>query len=251
MSKAFERELDELKKKLKEMAEITQSMIYDVIDGLVRRDETAFKTMREREEKINRMEMQIDDMAWKMIALRQPMGMDLRFIITAIKVNPLLERVADEAINILGKAEYLLTVPLLKPLIDTPRMSEKAICALSSSIQSLYEGDMGLARQVCLDDKDIDQLRDQIYRELITYMQESPDNTIRALKLIFIAKSLERIGDIATDICEDAIYLHQGKDIRHHSEDDEEFKKHCKTKGKKISNAPPEDSKSSQDKKMA
>ncbi len=230
MGKAFDKEMQTLKSLLMEMSSIVESMIYKTIEGLVSRDSKNFEEIRKSENKVNQIEMQIDDIAWKMIALRQPMGMDLRFILTAIKVNPLLERIGDEAINILNKTEYLLTVPLLKPLIDTPRMAEKVTEALNFAIESLFNGNTTLAREICINDKEIDDLRDQIYRELLTYMQDSYDNIQRAIKLIFIAKSLERIGDIATDIAEDAIYLHEGKDIRHHAESDEEFFKAKKKK---------------------
>ncbi|NUM34219.1 MAG: phosphate signaling complex protein PhoU [Candidatus Brocadiae bacterium] len=230
MGKVFDKEMQTLRNYIMEMSTIVESMISGTIDGLVSRDSKNFPEIRQKEKRVNQIEMQIDDIAWKMIALRQPMGMDLRFILTAIKVNPLLERIGDEAINILNKAEDLLNVPLLKPLIDTPRMAEKAAKALHLSIEALFEGNTNLAREICIDDKEIDDLRDQIYRELLTYMQDSYENIQRAIKLIFIAKSLERIGDIATDIAEDAIYLHEGKDIRHHAESDEEFFKAKKKK---------------------
>ncbi len=230
MSKALEQDMQQLRNALREMSEIAISMVADVIEGLVKRDNSKFAKIHENEDKVNQLEMKLDDMAWKTIALRQPMATDLRFIIVAIKINPLLERIGDEAVNILKKVEYLITVPLLKPLIDTPRMCEKVIWALSASMDTIYNGDTDLAREICWEDREIDELRDQIYRELMTYMQDSPDNIQRALQLLFIAKSLERIGDLATDIAEDAIYLHQSKDIRHHAEDDEEFKKHCRKK---------------------
>ncbi|MEZ7891590.1 MAG: phosphate signaling complex protein PhoU [Candidatus Wallbacteria bacterium] len=235
MGKVFEKEIESLKSKLNEMAQITKNMVNGVITALVKRDESSLKDIHENEEKVNRLEMEIDDLAWKMIALRQPMGTDLRFIICSMKVNSVLERVGDEAINILKKVDYLLSVPALKPLIDLPRMSDLALESLSDSVKTLFDADMDLAREICLNDGDIDNLRDQIYRELLTYMQDSSDNIQRALNLIFIAKSLERIGDLATDIAEDAIYLHQGKDVRHHSESDEEFKRNYKKKGRKPS----------------
>lgn len=230
MGKLFEKEVESLKEHLKEMSDIAISMISDVIAALVTRDASKMKQVDKKEKSVNRLEMEIDDLAWKMIALRQPMGTDLRFIIASIKVNSALERIGDEAVNIGQKTEYLIGVPQLKPLIDIPRMSEIAIRAVSASIQTLYDGDTDTAREVCINDSEIDDLRNQIYRELITYMQDSPDNIQRSLNLIFIAKSLERVGDMATDIAEDAIYLHQGKDIRHHAESDEEFTKNYRGK---------------------
>lgn len=225
MGKLFENEVNSLKRSLREMSDLATAMISSAIDALVARDREKISRIEASEDTVNRLEMEIDDLAWKMIALRQPMGMDLRFIIASIKVNSVLERIGDEAVNISQKAQFLLGVPQLKPLIDIPRMTESVIWALTSSVQTLYDGDTDLAREVCINDSEIDDLRNQIYRELITYMQDSPDNIQRALNLMFIAKSLERIGDMATDIAEDAIYLHQGKDIRHHAESDEEFRK--------------------------
>jgi len=239
MSKAFEKEIESLKDNLKKMSELVVSMIRDVVVALVNRDGEKLKILLEHEKLVNKYEMDIDDLAWKMIALRQPMGTNLRFIIAAIKVNSVLERIGDEAINISNKTQYLLGVASLKPLIDIPRMADEAIWALTSAIDTIYSGDTDLAREVCLNDSEIDSLRDQIYRELITYMQDSTNNIQRALNLIFIAKSLERIGDMATDIAEDSIYFHQGKDIRHHAESDDEFKKNIKkVRGKKSVDSP-------------
>lgn len=233
MAKALDKEIESLKGMINEMTVISRSMVKDVMEGLVRRDKSLYSKIHKMEEAVNGYEMRSDDLSWKIIALRQPMGADLRFVLAARKINSVLERTADEAVNIFKKVEYLISVPALKPLIDLPRMTELAVDALTSSIETIYNGDMDLAREICINDSVIDSLRDQIHRELITYMQDSPDNIQRALNLMMIAKSLERIGDMATDIAEDAIYYHQGKDIRHHAESDEEFKKNYKKKEKK------------------
>lgn len=225
MGKLFQNEIKKLHELLDEMADTAFGMVSDAISALVERSNKNFGKIRICETRVNRLEMDIDDLAWKMFALRQPMGTDLRIIIASIKVNAVLERIGDEAMNILNKVEYLIAQPQLKPLIDIPRMADNIQWALSSAMQSLHEADCDLAREVCINDADVDNLRDQINRELVTYMQDSNENIQRALNLMFIAKSLERIGDMATDIAEDAIYLHQGKDIRHHAESDEEFKK--------------------------
>ncbi len=233
MGKALDKEIESLKGMINEMTIIARAMVKDVMEGLVRRDKTFFAKIGEMEESVNRYEMESDDLSWKIIALRQPMGADLRFVLAARKINSVLERTADEAVNIFKKVEYLISVPELKPLIDLPRMTEMAMDALTLAVETIYSADMDAAREICINDSVIDNLRDQIHRELLTYMQESPDNIQRALNLMMIAKSLERIGDMATDIAEDAIYYHQGKDIRHHSESDEEFKKNYKKKEKK------------------
>ncbi|HOD40306.1 MAG: hypothetical protein BWY32_00454 [bacterium ADurb.Bin243] len=233
MGKALDKEIESLKGMINEMTIIARAMVKDVMEGLVRRDKTFFAKIGEMEESVNRYEMESDDLSWKIIALRQPMGADLRFVLAARKINSVLERTADEAVNIFKKVEYLISVPELKPLIDLPRMTEMAMDALTLAVETIYSADMDAAREICINDSVIDNLRDQIHRELLTYMQESPDNIQRALNLMMIAKSLERIGDMATDIAEDAIYYHQGKDIRHHAESDEEFKKNYKKKEKK------------------
>lgn len=233
MGKALDKEIESLKAMINEMTVTARSMVKDVMEGLVRRDKSIYSKVNDMEESVNKFEMLTDDLSWKIIALRQPMGADLRFVLAARKINSVLERTADEAINISKKVDYLITVAELKPLIDLPRMTEMAIDALSSAIETVYNADMDAARAICINDSVIDNLRDQIHRELLTYMQESPDNIQRALYLMMIAKSLERIGDMATDIAEDAIYYHQGKDIRHHAESDEEFKKNYKKKEKK------------------
>ena len=233
MGKALDKEIESLKGMINEMTIIARAMVKDVMEGLVRRDKTFFAKIGEMEESVNRYEMESDDLSWKIIALRQPMGADLRFVLAARKINSVLVRTADEAVNIFKKVEYLISVPELKPLIDLPRMTEMAMDALTLAVETIYSADMDAAREICINDSVIDNLRDQIHRELLTYMQESPDNIQRALNLMMIAKSLERIGDMATDIAEDAIYYHQGKDIRHHAESDEEFKKNYKKKEKK------------------
>lgn len=231
MSRAFEKELATLRERLDEMADLVQAMITDAIDALVRREPARRGVaapqgpVLEKERRVNQLEMEIDDRAWKMIALRQPMGSDLRFILCAIKVNSVLERIGDEAVNIAGRVAALLALPELKPLIDIPRMAGLVTAAVATGIRVLHDYDEDDARELCLNDQTVDHLRDQVVRELITYMQDRPENVVRALDLIFVAKSLERIGDQATNIAEDAIYLYQGIDIRHHAVSDEEFKK--------------------------
>lgn len=232
MGKAFDKEQAKLRATLEGMAETALSMVSDAVGALVARDPHLLRGMLERENEVNRVEMEIDDLAWKMIALRQPMGTDLRLIITAIKVNGILERVADEAVNILRKVEFLLTVPPLKPLIDIPKMAELVTAALRESMRQITDFDEGAAREVCLNDKRVNELRDQVARELETYMTESCDNVKRGVALLLVAKSLERVGDLSTDICEDAIYLHTGLDIRHHAEPDEEFRRKSRARRK-------------------
>jgi len=232
MGKAFDKELSTLRATLDRMSEAALSMVADAVGALVAREPKRLRGILEREADVNRLEMEIDDLAWKMMALRQPMGSDLRLIITAIKVNGILERIADEAVNILRKVEYLITVPALKPLIDIPAMADLVTAALRASMRQIADFDEGEARETCLNDKRVNELRDQVARELETYMTDAGANVKRGVALLLVAKSLERVGDLSTDICEDAIYLHTGKDIRHHAESDEEFRRKSRARRK-------------------
>ncbi|HOT76515.1 MAG TPA: PhoU domain-containing protein, partial [Candidatus Wallbacteria bacterium] len=164
MGKALDKEIESLKGMINEMTIIARAMVKDAMEGLVRRDKTFYARIGEMEESVNRYEMESDDLSWKIIALRQPMGADLRFVLAARKINSVLERTADEAVNIFKKVEYLISVPELKPLIDLPRMTEMVMDALTMAVETIYSADMDAAREICINDSVIDNLRDQIHR---------------------------------------------------------------------------------------
>ena len=219
MERHFDEELRELKEKLIRMSSIVEEMIEKSIIALKDRNEELVKQVFEKEKTVNMLQIEIDDMAQKMIALRQPAASDLRFIISAIKINADLERIGDLAVNIAERTQGLLKEPPLKPLIDIPRMADISQKMVKDSIDSFINKDSELARNVCKRDDSVDSLNDQIFRELLTYMLQDTKNISRALGLMLISRSLERIADHATNIGEDVYYIVEGKDIRHHIED--------------------------------
>jgi len=221
MDRYFDEELKKLKEKLLNMCSLVQKMIEESIEALKKREYSLIEKVFEKEEKANLNQIEIDSKALELIALRQPAASDLRFIISVIKMNSDLERMADLAVNIAERAKELLEEPPLKPLIDLPRMAALTQNMLKNAIQSLLEKNSSLAKKVCESDNEVDNLNEQIFRELITYMLSDPKNINRAIKLILIGRYLERIADLATNIAEDVYYILEGKDIRHHIEEKE------------------------------
>jgi len=215
MERIFDKELNALKERLLYMGSMAQGMIRVAIKGLVERDETILEEVFKNEEEVNHLQIEIDDMAMKLLALRQPMSIDLRFIAASIKINSELERIADQAVNVCQNTQVLLKYPLLKPLIDIPRMAEIAQKMLNDSLEAFVNRDPDQAQVTLAEDVKLDGLKDQIFRELLTYMISDPTTVQRALCLILISRNLERIGDHATNVCEDVIYMVQGRDIRH------------------------------------
>ncbi|MEK7822118.1 MAG: phosphate signaling complex protein PhoU [Planctomycetota bacterium] len=215
MERIFDKELTALKERLLYMGSMAQGMIRVAIKGLVERDEPILEEVFKNEEEVNHLQIEIDDMAMKLLALRQPMAIDLRFIAASIKINSELERIADQAVNVCQNTQVLLKYPLLKPLIDIPRMAEIAQKMLNDSLEAFVNRDPDEAQVTLAEDDKLDSLKDQLFRELLTYMISDPSTIQRALCLILISRNLERIGDHATNICEDVIYMVQGRDIRH------------------------------------
>ncbi|OHB89521.1 MAG: phosphate transport system regulatory protein PhoU [Planctomycetes bacterium RIFCSPHIGHO2_12_FULL_52_36] len=215
MERIFDKELNALKERLLYMGSMAQGMIRVAIKGLVERDESILEEVFKNEEEVNHLQIEIDDMAMRLLALRQPMAVDLRFIAASIKINSELERIADQAVNVCQNTQVLLKYPLLKPLIDIPRMAEIAQKMLNDSLEAFVNRDPDQAQVTLAEDDKLDGLKDQIFRELLTYMISDPTTVQRALCLILISRNLERIGDHATNVCEDVIYMVQGRDIRH------------------------------------
>ncbi len=211
----LDKELEALKTKLLHMAAVAENMIDLVIKELFERDERIGAAIPDNEEELNRLQIEIDEQALTILATHQPVATDLRFIVAATKINSDLERVGDLVVNITENVHVLAQQPPLKPLLDIPRMSELARKMLRDSLQAFVNGDVGLARTVILTDDEVDGLKAQILRELLTYMIADPRAIERALALVLIARHLERIGDHATNIAEDVIYMIQARDVRH------------------------------------
>ncbi len=219
MERPFDEELKLLKEKLLEMASRAEEQIALSIRGLKDRDEKLACQVLEREETINLLDIEIDEMAMRLLALRQPMATDLRFITSAMKIGSDLERIGDLAVNIAERTMDLLQHPQLKPLIDIPRMAEMAQDMVRDALNAFISGDDKLAKDVCERDDRVDKLNEQVFRELLTYMMEDSGTISRAVDLILVGRHLERIADHATNIGEDVIYMVRGKTIKHHVEE--------------------------------
>ena len=166
---------------------------------------------------MDRLEIEIEEDAITLIARHQPAAGDLRFLIGAIKINNDLERISDHGVNIAQSVISLAGQPDLKPLIDIPRMAELSMGMLKDSLDSFVNNDSEKARAVCRSDDQVDDLKDQIFRELLTYMMEKPDSIGRAMDLILISRNLERVADLSTNISEEEIYISEAKIIKHHA----------------------------------
>lgn len=214
----FEEELEELKDKLLEMSGLVESAVYRSVLVLTEGDSEQAQQVLKNERRINQMEIEIDDAATSLLALQQPMAIDLRFLTAAIKINNDLERMGDLAVNIVERALALMQQPTVKPLIDVPHMGKLVESMVRKSLDAFVRKDSDLARNVLASDDAVDDLRDTIYQELIRTMQEEPNNTPQCVNLMFVARNLERIADHATNIAEDVLFLVQGVDVRHHAE---------------------------------
>jgi len=211
----YDEELQGLRNHLLEMGGLVEKQIADAIRALVERDDEFARLIIERDRTVNRMEVQIDDLCLRLLALHQPAARDLRLITTALKITTDLERAGDMAENICERVLELSREPQLKPLIDLPRMAAVAQGMLRQSLDAFVREDTELALQVCHQDDEVDGLADQLLRELLTFMLEDPHTISRALRLIFISKYLERLADHATNIAEMVIFMVKGKSIRH------------------------------------
>ena len=211
----FQTELETLKSQLLSMASLVEESIHKSIQALVERNQAMAGEVISSDDAINMAEIKIDDFCLKLLALHQPAAIDLRFITSAMKINNDLERMGDQAVNIAERALELLKEPLLKPLIDLPRMAELAQKMVRDSLDAFVSKDPELARDVCRRDDEVDALNDQVFRELLTYMMQDPHTITRAVHLLLVGRHLERIADHATNIGEDVIYLVQGRTIKH------------------------------------
>jgi phosphate transport system protein len=218
MKRQFDKELKILKEKLLRMASLAEESVILAVNSLKERREELAKKVFNAEENINLLDVEIDKLSLRLLALRQPMAVDLRFITSAMRIASELERIGDQSVNIAQRALELLKLPLLKPLIDIPRMASLAQNMVNDSLRAFVNRDEKLARDVCQRDDEVDDLNDQIFRELLTYMMQDPSTISRAVDLILVGRHLERIADHATNISEDVIYYVKGKTIKHHCE---------------------------------
>ena len=218
MERHFDDHLQALKYHLMKMSAMAEVMISDAIKAVVERNESVIPPVYQREEQVNHMQIEIDETCLTLIALHQPAAGDLRFILGAAKANAELERLADEAINIVQRSEHLLREPPLKPFEIIPEMAVIARGMVRDSLHAFVNRNVDLAREVLLRDDRLDDLKDAISAELTTYMTSDSSSVSRALDLLLIARYLERIGDHATNIAEISIFVVEGRDVRHHAD---------------------------------
>ncbi|CUS82663.1 phosphate transport system protein [Candidatus Kryptobacter tengchongensis] len=212
----FYEKLNKLKEKIIEQGNLVESMIEKSIRGLLNKDrQLLLEVIQVDEPRSNENEIEIDEMCVNLIARFQPEARDLRTVIMILKMNNDLERIGDMAENIADSALFLIERPQVKPLIDLPKMAEETIRMLKDSIDAFIKNDSNLAKNVCERDDIVDAYRDQILRELITYMISDPTTIERAIHIERISRNLERIADLATNIGEDVVYIVEGKVIKH------------------------------------
>jgi phosphate transport system protein len=211
----FQEDLDTLKQRLLAMGGLAEERVREAIRGITERDAAALHAVLAGDEPINDLHIEIDDRCFKLLALHQPMAADLRIIVAAVKINTDLERVGDLAVNIAEAGKRYLQHPPVKPLIDIPRMGDIAQSMLREALDAFVRRDIALAEAVLAEDDVVDALKTQIFRELLTYMIQDPATIEPALDLILISRHLERIGDHATNVAEDVIFILSARDVRH------------------------------------
>ncbi len=219
MHRHFEEELSELKQKLLTMGSLVERALHEAIRALVERDARMGLKIFDGEEAINRLQIEIDDRAMRLLALQQPMASDLRLIASIVKINNDLERIGDLCVNIVQRVLSLLNQPPIFPMIDLPRIAASAEKMLHDALDAFVNRTDQLARSVLESDDRVDRLRDEIFQELVKFMSAHPESVQSGLDLLLISRNIERIADHATNIAEDAIYVVAGRDVRHHIEE--------------------------------
>ncbi|MBD3182217.1 phosphate signaling complex protein PhoU [Candidatus Poribacteria bacterium] len=215
MQRHFDDELRDLKENLVCMGNVVEDMFQKAMDSLLEREEKLAQEVIDRDDEVDRLEVKIENMSIELIVLRQPVASDLRKIITALHINRQLERMGDKAANIAERSIKLLGYPPVKPYVDLPRAFEIVRSMVSDTLDAYMKCDIKLAIDVIERDGKVDELRDQIFRELLTYMLEDSKYIRPALEIILVSRHIERIGDLATDISEEIIYTVQGEIVKH------------------------------------
>ena len=216
----FHEELIELKQRLVDMSALAERLVDQSIKSLLERDRDSADEVIVNDKRINTLEVEIEQRAIRLLALQQPLARDLRFLVGAIKVSSDIERVGDHAVNIAQSAVRLVDYGgRLTPAPEIEDMARRSRAMLSQAIDAFIRGDGALGREVCKADDAVDALHDSVFRSLLTHMMESARNITPSLELLLVSRNLERVADLATNIGEDAVYLAEGKQIKHHFED--------------------------------
>jgi phosphate transport system protein len=215
MARHFHEELEALKQILLAMGGLVEDQMRRAMRALIDRDDAGARDVIEGDRRVNAYDVEVDEQCVELLALHQPAAGDLRFITTAMKIVTDLERIGDQAVNIAQRVIELNREPQLKPYIDLPRMAERAQAMVKESLDAFVDRDTALARRVCSEDAEVDALKEQVFRELLTFMMEDARTIPRAIRLILVSRCLERVADHATNIAEMVIYLVDGKLVRH------------------------------------
>jgi phosphate transport system protein len=215
MQRHFDRDIEEIKDLLLRMGAMVEDAMSQSIRALLERDTTLAEEVIRHDDEIDQMELTIDQKTFELIAKMQPTATDLRFVATIMKITPELERIADLAQDVCERVIELNREPQLRPTVQLPHLAENAQKMVRDALDSFVRGDARLARQVILHDDVVDQLTEDSFRTMLTYMLENPRNISPAIRLTFIGKYFERMADGATNICEMVVYLVEGKMIKH------------------------------------
>lgn len=219
MERHFDQELQDLKDSLLAMGGRAEAVIQKSVESLKRRDPKLADEVITDDRVIDRIEIEIDEGCVSLLALRQPMAVDLRFITGVLKISNDLERVGDHAVNIAGCSKRLALEPPLKPLVDIPRMADLASGMLREALDAFVRHDAAAARSIGSRDDEVDILNQQLFRELVSYMIEDPHTITRAMELILVARNLERVADLATNVAEEVVFITEARIIKHHADE--------------------------------
>jgi phosphate transport system protein len=218
----FHEELDTLKQRLLDMSGKAEAMLALSMDALLTRDDGLAEAVLKADQEIDAMEIEVENLAVSLLALQQPMARDLRFIVGAIKISSDLERVGDHAVNIAEATQRLIASgppTLTGPTPAIAQMAKRSRAMLEDAMKAFLRADGTLGRAVCRMDDEVDELHESVFRVLLTHMMENPTNITASMQFLLVSRNLERIGDLATNIAEDAVFLAEGKQIKHHYED--------------------------------
>ena len=219
MEKGIEVFLESIKEKLLYMSSLASKAVQNSVKGLLENDEKVAKSVIEEDKYINNLEVEIDSLGLEFLARYQPEASDLRFVIAVLRMNTDIERIGDYAVNISNASLYLLEKPFNATLIDIPYLAEICSKMFEDSMNSLITKDVALAKSVLVRDEKVDNICDQIFREMLTYMMENPKLISRCIQLILISRHLERVADHSTNIAESSIFALEGKIVKHHFEE--------------------------------
>lgn len=219
MERHFVHEIEALKEQLLRMGGRAEAIVLKAVEALRRHDEVLAREVFADDKQVDQLELDIDARCVGLLALQQPMAGDLRFITAALKISNDLERVGDHAVNIAGSATRLAREPELQPLGDITQMAEKSSAMLHEALDAFVRRDSDAARRLCLRDDEVDQLNRQVFRDLLAFIRDDPRTAPRAMELILVARNLERVADLATNVAEEVVFIAEARVIKHHAEE--------------------------------